>query len=205
MFQQFKNIDSAFKLSRSIAILAVLGSFGFCIFTMYSNQKLIRDKDNKVLVLANGKIFEAFAAERDRYWDIEIKDHVQTFHLFFFTLQPDENYIKKNITKVLYLADNSAKSEYDNLRENGYYSSLISANISQDIDCDSVTVDLNSVPWTFRYSGKVHVVRATNKVTRSIITEGTIRKVKPSDNNPHGLLIERWHVIENKDIGTSNR
>jgi Bacteroides conjugative transposon TraK protein len=205
MFQQFKNIDSAFKLSRTVAIITVIGSFCLSIFMVYSSQKLIRKKDSKVMVIANGKIFEAFAEERGKYWDIEVKDHVKTFHFFFFTLQPDQDFIKKNITKALYLADNSAKSEYDNLRENNYYSSLVSANVSQEIECEDIQVNLNTSPWTFRYTGKLRIVRATNIATRSLITKGVIRKILPSDNNPHGLLIERWRVIENKDISVSNR
>ena len=41
--------------------------------------------------------------------------------------------IQSNITKALYLADGSAKRQYENLKENGYYSNIISGNISQQI------------------------------------------------------------------------
>ena len=37
------------------------------------------------------------------------------------------------------------------------------------------------------------------------ITEGFLRNVARSDNNPHGFLIERWRVLENKDLKTLNR
>lgn len=205
MFQQFRNIDSAFKLSRTVSIAAVIGSTMFCIFTLYFSHKSIKEKEKQVFVIANGKIFQAFSEERGKFWGIEVKDHIKTFHYYFFTLQPDEDYIKKNITKALYLADESAKHEYDNLKENAYYTSLISANVSQEIDSDSIEINLNSTPWTFKYSGKLKIIRSTNIVIRSIITEGSIRTILPSDNNPHGLLIERWRVIENKDIKTSNR
>ncbi|MDP3180258.1 MAG: conjugative transposon protein TraK, partial [Bacteroidota bacterium] len=40
---------------------------------------------------------------------------------------------------------------------------------------------------------------------RSLITEGALRNVSRSDNNPHGFLIERWNTIENRDIKTENR
>lgn len=205
MFQQFRNIDSAFKLSRTVAIAAVVGSTIFCILTVYFNHKLIREKEKQVFVIANGKIFQAFAEERGKFWSIEVKDHVKTFHYYFFTLQPDDDYIKKNITKALYLADESAKREYDNLKESAYFTSLISANVSQEIECEDLQVNLNTTPWTFRYSGKMKIVRATNIVARSIVTEGSIRTILPSDNNPHGLLIERWRVVENKDLKTTNR
>jgi len=205
MFKQFQNIDSAFKLSRIVSIIAIAGSIVLCVFTSYINQKMLKEKDGKVLVIANGKIFEAFAEERGKYWPIEIRDHVKTFHFWFFTLQPDEEVIKKNVTKALYLADNTAASEYANLTEDGYYSSIVAASISQEVEAEKVDIDMNVSPWRFRYTGKLRIIRATSIVTRSLITEGSLRITQPTDNNPHGLVIEKWRVIENKDISTVNR
>ncbi|GEP94495.1 conjugative transposon protein TraK [Chitinophaga cymbidii] len=205
MFQQFRNIESAFKLSRIVAIVAIICSVLFSVFTVWFYQEIIREKDNSVFIIANGKLFEAFAEERGKYWPIETKDHVKTFHHYFFTLHPDDAVIKKNINKALYLADHSATNEYKNLRESGYYSSLISANISQEIECEHIEVNLDKTPWYFRYTGKQRIVRATTITIRTLVTEGYIRMTQPSDNNPHGLMIERWRVLENTDISTSKR
>lgn len=205
MFQQFKNIDTAFKYIRVIAIVAILGSIGLCVYSVYYTNKRIAEKEEKVLVIANGKIFEATSQDRGNLWPIEIRDHVKMFHFYFYTLQPDEKVINNNVIKALYLADNVAANEYDNLRENGYYSSLIAANVSQEIEMDSIQVNMNTSPWEFRYIGKLRIIRATSIVIRSLITEGTIRQTFPSDNNPHGLLIERWRIVENKDINQINR
>jgi conjugative transposon TraK protein len=205
MFQQFKNIDSAFKLSRALSIVAIVGSIGFSAFVVYFNEKQNSQKDKKVFVIANGKIFEAFAEERGKYWPIEIRDHVKTFHFYFFTLQPDETFIKKNIEKALHLADNSAASEYNNLRENGFYNSLIAANANQEIESENIEVNLNATPWSFKYTGKIRIIRATTILTRSLVTEGILRITQPADDNPHGLKIEKWRVLENKDISTTNR
>jgi hypothetical protein len=40
---------------------------------------------------------------------------------------------------------------------------------------------------------------------RNLITEGFLRNVARSDNNPHGFLIEKWTTIENKDLKTEKR
>ena len=40
---------------------------------------------------------------------------------------------------------------------------------------------------------------------QNLITEGNLRNVSRSDNNPHGFLIERWNTIENKDLAVENR
>jgi conjugative transposon TraK protein len=150
---------------------------------------------------------EAWAAERKLKIPVEIRDHVKMFHFYFYSLEPDDQVIKRNITKALYLADATAKAEYDDLKESGYYSSFISGNVSQQVeDYDSIRVDVNQQPWYFKYFGKLKIIRATSIVTRSLITEGFIRNLDAvSDNNPHGFLIERWRVLENKDLTIEKR
>ncbi|HEX8332448.1 MAG TPA: conjugative transposon protein TraK, partial [Segetibacter sp.] len=113
--------------------------------------------------------------------------------------------IQSNITKALYLADASAKREYDNLKENAYFSNVISGNISQQIAIDSVHVDVNQYPYYFRCYATQAIIRTTSIVSRSLLTEGYIRNVSRSDNNSHGFLIERWATIDNRDIKTENR
>lgn len=157
------------------------------------------------MVIANGKIYEAVAEERSKFWPIEIRDHVKMFHFYFFSIHPDEKAIERSLNKAFYLADNSAKAEYDNLREKGYYNAMVAANISQEIEEDRIEVDLNVKPWRFTYYGTIRIIRATTIVTRSLITTGTLRTTIPSDNNNHGLIIESWQVLENKDIKQSSR
>jgi conjugative transposon TraK protein len=150
---------------------------------------------------------EAWAADRNLKIPVEIRDHLKMFHFYFYSLEPDDQVIKRNITKALYLADATAKAEYDDLKESGYYSSFISGNVSQQVeDYDSIKVDVNQQPWYFKYFGKLKIIRATSVVTRSLITEGFIRNLDAtSDNNPHGFLIERWKVLENKDLTIEKR
>ena len=97
----------------------------------------------RIYILANGKALEAWSAERKDNIPVEARDHVKMFHHFFFTLDPDDKVIQSNITKASYLADNSAKQQYDNLKENGYYSNFISGNISQEIQVDSIEININ--------------------------------------------------------------
>ena len=113
--------------------------------------------------------------------------------------------IQANVNKALYLADATAKQQYDNLKENGYYSNLIAGNISQEIQADSITINIDSYPFYFRYKGQQKIIRPTTIVTRSIITEGYLRNVSRSDNNSHGFLIEKWRTLENNDVNIQNR
>ena len=206
MFQQLKNIDTAFKYIRIFSFMSI-GAFAVVtMYAIYKSHEHVLDIQRKIYVLANGKAIEAFQAEREDNIEVEARDHVKMFHHYFFTLVPDEKAIQASITKALYLADESAKKQYDNLKENRYYSNIVSGNISQDIEMDSIEVNVLIEPHTFRYYGKQRIIRSTSTVTRSLITEGYLRTLhNRSDNNNHALLIERWRTLENKNIKIENR
>lgn len=205
MFKKMKNIDTAFQHVRGFTMLVIVGCVLICCFALYKSFSLVSQMQGKVYILANGKALEAYASDRKDNIPVEAKDHVKTFHQLFFTLDPDDKVIKTNLTKALYLADASAKREYDNLKENGYYSGIISGNISQTIKVDSISIDIDQYPYRFRCYATQSIIRTTSIVFRSLITEGALRNVSRSDNNPHGFLIERWNTIENRDIKTENR
>jgi conjugative transposon TraK protein len=205
MFQQLRNIDTAFKHIRLFSLVLIAGCVFAVCFTLYKSFQLINESQERIYILSNGKALEAWSAERKDNIPVEARDHVRTFHHHFFTLDPDDKVIQANITKALYLADASAKKQYDNLKENRYYSNVISGNISQEIDIDSIRIDINQYPFYFRCFARQRLIRTTSIVTRSLVTEGYLRNVSRSDNNPHGFLIEKWSTLENQDIKTENR
>ncbi len=205
MFQQLRNIDTAFKHIRLFSLVLIAGCVFAVCFTLYKSFQLISESQERIYILSNGKALEAWSAERKDNIPVETRDHVRTFHHHFFTLDPDDKVIQANITKALYLADASAKKQYDNLKENRYYSNVISGNISQEIDIDSIRIDINQYPFYFRCFARQRLIRTTSIVTRSLVTEGYLRNVSRSDNNPHGFLIEKWSTLENQDIKTENR
>jgi conjugative transposon TraK protein len=205
MFQQLKNIDTAFRHIRVFSLVLIAACGFICCYTVYKSFQLITQTQERIYILSNAKALEAYSAERKDNIPVEARDHVKMFHHYFFTLDPDDKMIQVNITKALYLADVSAKRQYDNLKENRYYSNIISGNISQGIEVDSIQLNLDNYPYYFRYYSKQRIIRATSIVMRSLITEGYLRNVARSDNNAHGFLIERWNTLENKDIKTINR
>ena len=200
-----KNIETAFQHVRLFTAVIVAGCFLLCGFVLFKSYQLAAITQSKVYVLANGKALEAMAADRKNNIPVEARDHVKTFHQDFFTLDPDEKVIRDNITRALYLADASAKRQYEDLKENGYYNNIIAGNISQQIEVDSVEVNVNTYPYYFRCRATQKIIRSTSIVYRSLLTEGYLRNVSRSDNNPHGFLIERWNTIENKDLKTEAR
>ena len=205
MFRQMKNIDTAFRHIKTFSLFLIAACLVITGYALYASQQTVRTMQQKIYLLANGKILEAFASERKENVPVEARDHVRMFHYYFFTLDPDEKVVQSNITKALYLADNSAKQQYDALKENAYYANLISGNISQEVSFDSVQVDISNYPFYFKCYAKEKIIRPTTVITRNLVSEGFLRNVERSDNNPHGFLVEKWKILDNHDLKTENR
>ena len=205
MFQKMKNIDTAFRYIRLFTFVIVAGSLLLDAFIFFKSYQLSAASQNKIYVLANGKAIEAFGAVRKDNLEVEARDHIRRFHQYFFTLAPDEGQIRAGIENALYLADGSARNIYGSLQENNYYAQLISGNVSQVIGVDSVQLNMDKYPYYFRFYGKETITRPVSITCRSLITEGYLREVARSDHNPHGFLIEKWRILENKDLKTVGR
>jgi len=205
MFQQLKNIDTVAKLQRLFNIVLLFVNGTVLCFGIYKSYAFAERAQNRVHILYNGKVLAAIAADRKTNLPVELRDHIKTFHEDFFTLVPDDKQIQATITQALYLADGSAKTAYDNLKEVGYYNNLISGNISQQITVDSIRLEMNQEPYGFTCYATEKLVRASSTVTRKLITQGHIRDLKTeTDNNPHGFLIQGWEILENTDV-TQNK
>lgn len=205
MFRQFSNIETSFRHVRLFTFVVIAACMVVCCFTIYQSYNKVREVENRIYILDNEKALEAFSADRRENIPVEARSHIGTFHSYFFTLDPDDKVITRNIGKALYLADGSARKQYQDLTESNFYSNIISGNISQTISLDSISIDFQENPYRFRYYGKQHIIRPTATVTRRLITEGQLRTVARSDNNPHGFLIERWNIIENNDLDFQTR
>jgi len=206
MFTKLKNIESAAKQQRTfhIALLMVMG-LTTC-FGIWKSADTVLRAQQTVHILYQGKVLAAFASDRKSNLPVELRDHIKTFHELFFNLSPDDKAITATVSKALYLADGSAKQQYDNLREAGYYNNLISANISQTISIDSTSLNLDVKPYTFICHATETLVRSSSTVKRRLVTQGEVRELgQETDNNPHGFLIQRWEILENKDIGDEKK
>ena len=205
MFQNLKNLDTAFRHIKSLSLITILCSLVFAGYMGMKAMNATESAQQRIYILAEGKALEAFASTKRENIPIEARDHVKMFHHYFFTLSPDENFIRDQVTRSLYLADASAKKAYDNLREQGYYSEMVSSNINQTLKMDSVVVSTQSYPFEFSYHGKQKIIRPTSVVTRQLVTRGRLRHIDRTDRNPHGFLIENWETLSNRDIKVEKR
>ncbi|MGB3180478.1 MAG: conjugative transposon protein TraK [Cyclobacteriaceae bacterium] len=205
MFEQLKHIDTAFRHVKRYTLFIILSCVIISGLALYHGYVLTQNAADTIYILHNGKVLEASRDSRRENIPVEARDHVRTFHALFFGLDPDDELIRQQLTKALYLADGSAKQHYDNLKESGYYARMVSGNISQTIDADSIRVDIDTYPYRFTYTGTQRITRRTSVTVRRLVTRGTLRHTARTDQNPHGLLIEDWVTIQNYTINTLKR
>ncbi len=204
MFTQLKNIDTAFQHIKRFSLFLVVACVLICGFAIYASFDMVKAAQGKIYILASGKALEAFSAQRKDNIPVEARDHINMFHHWFFTLDPDEKVIQSNMGKALNLADETARRNYENLKEKGYFNNLISANISQEIVIDSIQLDISEYPYHFRCYATQQLIRSSSQVFRKLVTQGFLRNVSRSDNNPHGFLIQGWETLLNEDVNAKN-
>jgi len=205
MFIKFKTLEEAFRRVRRLSLGFVLLSALISWWAIYNGRKEAERSRNTIYLLMDEKVLEAIAVDRNENLPVELRDHLRMFHHFFFDLGTDEKAIRASINRSYYLADGSAKALYDNLVESGFVNGLISGNISQSVELDSIWLNTDREPYAFRCMGVQTLTRSSNTTTRSIVTQGYIRRTVRSDYNPHGFQIERFEVVENKELKTVNR
>jgi conjugative transposon TraK protein len=204
-FKRFKSIEEKFQRFRKWSVICVLLMTMITLWAIYNSGREIEKARQVVYVLWNGKALEALAGDRKANLPVELRDHLRLFHRYFFDLDPDEKAIKASMNRSFYLADGSAKALYDDQVENGFISGLVSGNISQRVEIDSIELYLDGEPYRFRCLGVQTLTRTSTVTTRTIVTRGLVRNVDRSDNNSHGFLVERFEVVENKNIKTVSR
>lgn len=200
MLSQLKNIDTAFQHIKRFSLFLIIACVLVSGFSVYMSYLMVRKVQGTIYILSSGKVLEAVAGLRRDNVAVEARDHIKTFHHWFFTLDPDDKVIRANVARALNLADETARRNYESLKEQGFYNNLISANVSQKIEVDSIQLDISEHPYRFRCYATQQLVRSSSSAVRKLVTQGELRQVGSSDNNPHGLLIQKWETVSNEDV-----
>lgn len=205
-FKSLRNIENSFKQIRLYAILFA----GLCLiivcFSIYKSYDFASIQRQKIYVLDKGKsLMVALSQDASINRPVEAKEHIRRFHELFFTLSPDKSAIESNMQRAFNLSDKSAFDYYKDLLEKGYYSRIISGNIQQRVEVDSIKIDFNTYPYKATTYAAQYIIRASSITKRSLITNSQLINAVRSDNNPQGFVMEKFIVLENKDLEVVKR
>jgi conjugative transposon TraK protein len=205
-FKSLKNIETSFKQIRFFGIVFVVlcaGIVGYSLFSAYRFAELQRQK---IYVLDGGKsLMLALSQDLSQNRPVEAREHVKRFHELFFTLSPDKNAIESNIRRALFLVDKSAFGYYKDLTEKGFYNRIISGNINQNLQVDSISCNFDTYPYKAVTYARQLIIRESNITERSLVTRCNLINSVRSDNNPHGFTMESFEILENKDLRIIDR
>jgi len=205
-FKSLKNIETSFKQLRIFGIVFLCMCAAVTGYSVYSAYVFAEEQRQKIYVLDNGKsLMLALSQDLSQNRPVEAREHIRRFHELFFTLSPDKNAIESNINRALLLSDRSAFNYYKDLSEKGFYNRIISGNINQTIQIDSISCDLSTYPYDVSTYARQFIIRESNITERSLITHCRLQNAVRSDNNPHGFIIEGFEIKENKDIRVLTR
>lgn len=193
-----KNLENKLKLAFTVSALSFAASIVIVISVLAFSFKLVREERQKIYVLDNEVPVLVKQTGIEVNLEVESKSHVNLFHSLFFTLPPDDQFIKHNMEQAMYLIDESGLKQYNNLKEKGFFNTILASSATVTIMPDSILMDMSNM--AFEYYGVQRIERETSILKRQLITTGKLRQVPRTENNPHGLIITEWKTVLNKDL-----
>ena len=198
-------VDDQVRSIRFATITVVVFALAVVTVALILSSRFVRESRDTVYVVDGGSTVMATMARGDAQREEEIEDHITRFHELMFNLAPSKESHDRRFEAAFNMADRSAYEYWNDQNETGYYSRLISANISQEILIDSVKFTTASYPYPALCYGKVQLVRESNISRFDFVSRCQLRDVARSRQNPHGLLVEKFEVTRYENIGTRRR
>ena len=195
-----KNIETKVKLATFLSAGCLLAAVLMVVSVSFFAYKQVQNARKSVYIMDGANVpMSAKQTDVQMNREAEYRSHVGRFHSLFFSLTPDDRFMEYQMKQAMYLIDESGALQYNNLKEKGYFNSILSSSAVLTIRTDSIKIDMPR--RYFRYYGTQKIDRRSSTITRSLITEGFLSDLEiRSDNNPHAVLITQWKTIENKDI-----
>ena len=170
-FKSLKNIESSFRQIRLFGIVFLVVCLAITGYSVWSAYSFAEAQRQKIYVLDGGKsLILALSQDLSQNRPVEAREHVKRFHELFFTLSPDKSAIEGNIKRALLLADRSAFNYYTDFAEKGYYNRIISGNVNQVLQVDSVSCNFDTYPYKVSTYARQMIIRESNVTERSLVT-----------------------------------
>ncbi|WPU95773.1 conjugative transposon protein TraK [Mucilaginibacter sabulilitoris] len=195
-----KNIESKIRLATFLSAGSLITLILVALIVSFFAYKQVSNA-RKTIYILDEHSQPLLARQTDVAMNraVEYRSDIARFHSLFFTLTPDDKFIENQMKQAMYLVDESGALEYNNLKEKGFFNSVMSSSAVLTIRMDSIYLD--KARKYFRYYATQRIDRRSSTITRSLVTEGYLRDLEVrSDNNPHAVLITRWKTLENKDL-----
>ena len=89
-----KNLENKIKLVMIICALFLAGCIVISLSSIWTARSMVVDAQQKIYVLDGNVPILVQRTTMEETLDVEAKSHVEMFHHYFFTLAPEDKYIK---------------------------------------------------------------------------------------------------------------
>lgn len=100
-----KNLENKIRLTGIVCTAFLVGCVIISVSSIWTARTMVADAHKKVYVLDGNVPILVSQTTMDETLDVEAKSHVEMFHHYFFTLAPDDKYIRYTMEKAMYLVD----------------------------------------------------------------------------------------------------
>ena len=100
-----KHLENKIRLVGIICTAFLVGCVIISVSSIWTARTMVSDAQKKVYVLDGNVPILVNRTTMEETLDVEAKSHVEMFHHYFFTLPPDDKYIKYTMEKAMYLVD----------------------------------------------------------------------------------------------------
>lgn len=205
-FKILRNIENSFKQIRLFSFLFAGLCLAVTAFVIWKSYEFAEKQRQKIYVLDNGKsLMLALSQDAKINRPVEAREHIRRFHELFFTLAPDKSAIENNMKRAFLLSDKSTFNYYKDLSEKGYYNQIISGNVIQRLEIDSIRCNFDRYPYAVQTYARQYITRSSSITERSLVTSCILINSVRSDTNPQGFIIEKFTVLANKDLQVVDR
>lgn len=178
-----------------ITVLVCVGSLYFAFTTIQEGKKNIYVMENSTALV------RAKSADINDSYDILMKGQIERINKLIFQQVPDPENIDKQLKEAYTMSDKSVGNIVDALKTNDFYNNLVNQNYYTMVLTDSINVNYSQNPHSFRYIGKMKIVRGNQNMFRKIVTEGNIEDTGiVTENNERGFLIRNIRLVDDSVI-----
>lgn len=199
------NIKMSFNKMKTVTVAAVVACVVISLGSVAFAYRFATGQREQIYVLDDGSVLQAMRSNNMAQRDEECKEHVTRFHELFFNVSPNTETVNKNAAAALALADKSAYNYFNDLKEKQFYMRLIQNNATQQVIVDSINVNIGVKP----YKAVTYLTRYYNRpsgITKyRMVTTCDLAESQRGPTNPHGLIIQRFTVVEDTELETRVR
>lgn len=198
-------ITESFKKLKFVTILCIVGTVLCSILCVVYSISRVMSMGDKVYVLNSGQVLTADRQSTSVTRADEVRDQAVRLHEYLFSVTPNRDMVTRNIEEALKISDRSVYDYYRDVDETGFYRRMAQTGSIQDVVVDSVKTDVSRYPYPVITYVTLTVTRPSSMVRTRLVSRCSMVEVGRNPKNLHGLLIEKFEVVENTKIDERKR